>query len=193
MATAFAPPTSIARPRRYPISADQYETMIEAGVLAGARVELIGGEIIEMAAQYMPHTRAKMTMLFRLKSAIDTAGLPLELGCEGSVRVSPYDVPEPDVFIYERVPGDRTFPASCLRLAVEICESTHAVDLGLKPQLYAAAAIPEYWIVDLRARTITALWSPADGAYQQTRTVAFGAALASATLPITVATDSLGD
>ena len=38
-----------------------------------------------------------------------------------------------------------------IRLIVEVSDSTLHYDLGGKSHLYAAAAIPEYWVIDVNA------------------------------------------
>ena len=45
-------------------------------------------------------------------------------------------------------------------------DTTLADDLGRKRALYATAAVPEYWIVDVFGRALHQCWAPADGAYQ---------------------------
>ena len=40
-------------------------------------------------------------------------------------------------------------PAGSVALIVEVADTTLEFDLGPKAALYAAAGIPEYWVVDL--------------------------------------------
>ncbi len=66
-------------------------------------------------------------------------------------------MPEPDVAWVEGTFDDA--PKRAL-LVAEICLSTEDVDRGRKPFLYAAAEIPEYWLVDVGARMIEIYRSP---------------------------------
>ncbi|RYG40311.1 hypothetical protein EON79_22820, partial [bacterium] len=43
----------------------------------------------------------------------------------------------------------KAYDASDALLVVEVCVSTHDQDYGPKDRAYAAAGIPEYWIIDL--------------------------------------------
>jgi Uma2 family endonuclease len=75
------------------------------------------------------------------------AQLPLALG--------EYSEPEPDVAVVAGGPRDyaEAHPTSAL-LVVEVSETTLGLDHDTKGSLYAAAGIPEYWIVDLVHRRL---------------------------------------
>ena len=73
-------------------------------------------------------------------------------------------------------------------------DTTQADDLGRKRALYAAASIPEYWVVDVPARAVHQYWAPADGAYARSAVVPFGETVRSATLAnLAVSTGALDD
>jgi Uma2 family endonuclease len=74
------------------------------------------------------------------------------------------------------VPGERA------RLLVEVSDTTLADDLGHKRALYAAAEVPEYWVVDVFGRALHQYWAPADGVYARSAVVPFGGTVRSATL-----------
>lgn len=165
--------------------------MVDAGLFADKRLQLIQGEMIEMPAQYMPHMRAKTEVAFRLRDALLGAGSRLAVGIEGSVRLDDLNVPMPDVFVWDPAPIEKACPGERVRLVIEVCESTHQLDLLVKPGLYAAAAIPEYWIVDLRAKAVTVLWSPGAEGYREAQTVPLGGEARSPTLELHIATEGL--
>ena len=54
-------------------------------------------------------------------------------------------------------------------LLIEVSDSTLRYDRTLKLPRYAAAGIPEVWIVNLPARQVEAYADPAGGAYQSRR------------------------
>jgi len=86
-----------AVPARTRISADRYQKMVATGVLTKYdRVELIDGDILDMPPIGLSHSAvvARLTKLFVLAvgdSAIVSPG--------GSIRLSDYSVPQPDLML----------------------------------------------------------------------------------------------
>lgn len=79
-----------------------------------------------------------------------------------------------------------------MALIVEVADTTKRYDLGTKARIYAAAGVPEYWVVNIPGEVIHQLWSPADAAFAEQRTVAFGSTIRSATIAaLTVETAGL--
>ena len=74
------------------------------------------------------------------------------------------------------------FSGKAVRLAVEISDSTLAIDMGRKAHLYARHAVPEYWVVDVEAGSIHQMWNPADASYREKRTIALGESIEAATI-----------
>ena len=178
-------------PRRYRMTVDQFTALVDSGAFADQRVELRDGDLVETAPQWMPHAWAKNRVQYGVRDALLRAGSPLEVGTEGSMPVGRYNVPEPDVFVWERERTAKGLPVECVRLVVEVCKTTHREDLGRKPGLYARAGIPEYWVVDLRARELRVMTAPTDIGYTNVATIAFGEPVRSPTLGIEIATDDL--
>ena len=56
--------------------------------------------------------------------------------------------------------GDQT-PRSAVMI-VEVANTSQAVDHGLKRLAYAEARVPEYWVLDVRARTLTVYRRPTE-------------------------------
>jgi Uma2 family endonuclease len=134
-------------PRRR-FSTDEYERIVEAGILGpGDRVELIEGEIVEMAAIGSRHA-ACVTKLQVLLAA--GAGL---IRAQQPIRLDDLSEPEPDLAVVRRRddyyaaahPGPRD-----VLLLVEVSDTSFPTDLGATLPLYAAAGIAEAWIVDLQ-------------------------------------------
>ena len=175
-------------------NAMQLQAMAEAGVFSGGpRVELRGGLLYRMNPQHRPHLIAKSELYEALLYALRAVGSPLRVSSEGSVLLGEGDVPMPDIIVWELLEGPGAVPGELVRLAVEVSDSTVKDDLGPKRALYAAASVPEYWVVDLPARVVHQFWAPAEGAYARSAAVPFGQPIRSATLPgIAVPTDALG-
>jgi Uma2 family endonuclease len=150
---------------------EEYHRMGEVGILTRSdRVELIRGEIIKMSPQGRRH-RAFIDNLTHLLAtrladrAIVSVQMPIVLADDTE--------PEPDVQILRRraVPyKDREADADDALLLIEVAQSSLAYDRSTKLRLYAAAGIPEYWVVDCVAESIEVHRTPhADGYRDVTR------------------------
>jgi Uma2 family endonuclease len=154
-------------PQRHAISAEEYLRMGEAGVFAPeARLELIEGEIIEMAPIGSPHA-GTVAILGRL---LDRAAAELALlWVQNPLVVGDRSVPQPDLALLKpRVDSyTRSHPtAADVLLVVEVADTTLAFDVGTKIPLYARAGIAEVWIVDLQARALHVFRDPSASGYR---------------------------
>lgn len=132
---------------------DEYQQLADSGVLRpDERVELIAGEIIAVPPQHSRHATGVRLAEDALRALFGVgfdvrAQLPLALGQDSQ--------PEPDVAVVVGTPRDfsEAHPTSAL-LVVEVADTTLTFDRETKSSLYAAAGIPEYWIVNLVHRQI---------------------------------------
>ncbi|MGH2588731.1 MAG: Uma2 family endonuclease [Dehalococcoidia bacterium] len=174
-------PPTIPR-RRFTV--DEYYCMAEAGILHDDdRVELLDGEIIEMSAigdkHFISVLRSNTIFSARL------AGRAL-VSVQSPVRLSSGSEPEPDItllrprqdFYGTGKPG----PEDVL-LLIEVSDTTLVYDRDVKLPFYAAAGIPEVWIVDLNAARVLVYREPQDGAYRQTTVVARDGVLSPVAFP----------
>ena len=77
-------------------------------------------------------------------------------------------------------------------IAIEVSDTTLAIDLGRKAGVYASAKIPEYWVVDTNAQLIRQMWEPVDEAYTNRCDIAFGGQVTAATISgLVIETDRL--
>ena len=174
---------AVEEPALLRVTAAQFSAMVQAGAFTGDRgVELREGLLYEMTPQHVPHLRAKSDLYEALLDALRGMGSPLRVASEGSVLLGEGEVPQPDLIVWEPVRGRGPVPGERVRLMVEVSDTTLADDLGRKRSLYAAASVPEYWVVDLPARALHQYWAPADGAYARSAVVPFGETIRSATL-----------
>src|SRR5258708_5384777 len=82
-------------PRRHPITADEYYRMAQRGVFApDARMELIEGEIIDMAPLGNPHMAAVDRLTRLLVRAVDEQAI---VRAQGAVRLGDLFMPQPDL------------------------------------------------------------------------------------------------
>ena len=139
--------------------------MSEWGWFADCKVELIGGEVIEMAAQFNNHAAGVTLTADALRGAF---GPGYWVRTQATLDLSPHGMPDPDVAV---VPGNprtaraRGIPTTAL-LVVEISDSTLRVDRNLMASLYAAGCIAEYWIVNLVDRQLEVYRNPVADAAQ---------------------------
>ena len=153
-------------PRRHRLTVSDYYRMAEVGILApDARVELIEGEIFDMAPPGSPHA----STVHRLnRILVRAAGDFAMVLVQNPVRLSEYSEPQPDLallkerkdFYSQQHPGPQD-----VFLVIEIADTSLRFDRDVKASLYAAHGIPEMWLVDLRGRRLVRHRDPQQGAY----------------------------
>lgn len=155
------------------------------------RVELILGKIFPMSPAPQTQHQHAITVL--------TTGLYTQLGNTCRVFAAPFDVilasdnnyekattvVQPDITVVCDVSKLR--PEGCFgppELVVEIISpSTIKRDLQDKRGIYEDAAVPEYWIVQPREKTLTILTLGQDGRYQASPPMTAGDRLQSRIFP----------
>ncbi len=134
----------------YRIPIALYEELIEAESLGPEdRIELIHGVLVRKMATNAPHsfTAFELAAIF-----LALVGTKWAVRSQAPVVIPDDSMPEPDVVIAVGARRDYNFvkpTAAQMALVVEVSESSLRFDLGVKLALYAAALIPEYWVVDL--------------------------------------------
>jgi len=153
-------------PTRRRFDVDAYYRMAEAGILPpDARVELIEGEIVDMAPIGSGHA-GHTNRLNRLANAADVREVAL-VAVQVPLRLDRANEPQPDLMLLRPRADDYTSshpgPADVL-LLIEIADSLLAFDRGTKLLLYARHDVREVWIVDLPNRAIEVCREPRGGA-----------------------------
>jgi len=163
----------------------EYHRMAEVGILTrNDRVELIRGEIITIS----PQGRRHRTFIDNLNHLLDTrlAGRAI-VSVQMPILLADDTEPEPDIQILRRRPvpyKDREADADDALLLIEVAESSLAYDRSTRLRLYAAAGIPEYWLVECSAESIEVYRTPhPDGYRDVTRVVGPGATVAVQAFP----------
>lgn len=151
------------RPRRHAITVAEYLRMGEAQVFAQhARLELMEGEIVEMAPIGSAHVAVVITLDTLLREAAPQALVSVQ----NSLVLNERSAPQPDVALL-RARADRYFTslpvAADVLLVVEVADTTLEYDLEVKRPLYAQAGIPELWIIDIGRRAVHVFREPAQG------------------------------
>ena len=154
--------------KRWRLTVDDYHRMAKAGILhEDDRVELIDGELIEMAAIGSHHFACvnRATRLFSQQAA----GRFI-VSIQNPVRLSRYSEPEPDVVLLRRRDDDyeSALPGPTdILLVMEVADTTLGYDRRVKLPLYAAAGIADVWLVNLPRRSVEVHREPQGNRYQQ--------------------------
>ena len=167
---------------RYRLRVTDYVMLHEKGSFQAQETELIDGEVFVLSPEWRPHFRIKSELLFRLRLAVEGLALPFFVGTEGSIALSDTDMPRPDILLTSEPDGDGPVPRASVPLLVEIASTTVDDDLGSKAVRYAAASIPEYWVVDLQSRKVHVMWSPEAQGYAKSCEVVIGEPLRAQTI-----------
>ncbi|HZF31489.1 MAG TPA: Uma2 family endonuclease [Gammaproteobacteria bacterium] len=154
-------------PRRHRITVHEYHRMAEVGVLApDARVELIEGEIIDMAPIGRDHQSIVDQLARLLMRAVGDDAI---VRIQGSVRLGEFSEPQPDVVLLKpRADFYRSAFATAqdALLVLEVGDSTLRYDRDFKAPFYARHGIAEAWVVDVGHNLLLRYDSPVDGAYR---------------------------
>jgi len=174
---------SLPLPRR-PFTTAEYHRMIETGILTeDDQVELINGEIIEMAPIGPRHAACVKRLAELLGIKVRKLAM---VGVQDPIELSEHSEPQPDISLLKRradfyAQGHPT-PADVL-IAIEVADTTLENDRGVKLPSYARAGIPEAWLVDLVNDRLEIHSSPTSGIYQEVRIVLRGHKVISQTIP----------
>jgi Uma2 family endonuclease len=133
-----------------PLTIDDYHRMIATGIISeGERIELISGQIFNMAAKGTRHTVSTTRLMRELLLSIEQRAI---VRCQDPITLPNNSEPEPDIVI-ARLRTDEyldSHPAPAdIILVIEVADSTLNFDRNTKLAIYAAAGISEYWIVNL--------------------------------------------
>jgi Uma2 family endonuclease len=158
--TAADPHPDIPDVPIYRLSVEQYHAMARAGILdEDAPVELLEGWLVQKMTKHAPHTLATLLVRRGLERLVSS-----EWFVNGQEPITLSDgEPEPDVFVVRGNPRDyreRHPGPEEVALVVEVAESSLQTDRGAKLRSYVRAAVPVYWIVNLKARQIEVYTEP---------------------------------
>ncbi len=158
----------LAHELRRKITTDEVLAMVRAGILGeDDRVELIEGELLTMSPQDPIHASAVQRLNARLLRAY---GDGFQIRVQLPLVASQTSLPEPDLAVVrgdEHAFEERHPSGSDAALVVEVTWTTAQRDKE-KARLYASAAVPVYWRLDLEHRRLEVHERPApDGVYTQ--------------------------
>ncbi|XZN89796.1 MAG: Uma2 family endonuclease [Microcoleus sp.] len=144
----------------------EYHLMSETGILSETdRVELIEGEIIQMAAIGTRHATA-VRRLNRLFHRLPEDRVIVDV--QNPVQLSERTEPQPDVVLLQFRDDDygtaHPVPSEVL-LLVEVADSTVDNDRDVKIPIYARSLIQEVWLVNLIENCLEVYRQPTPNGY----------------------------
>lgn len=179
-------------PVRLRFKVDEYYKMIELGMLDNyERAEIIEGELISKITFRDRHS-ACVNFLNRvfIKSVSDD----ILVSVQNPLRISEYDEPEPDIVLSDltKYDGKRHPRPEEVFMVVKVADKTLKYDRDIKLSLYAAAEIPEVWIVNLVNDIVEIHQKPSSGIYRLAQIAKRGEIASSSVLPqIKISVDEL--
>lgn len=155
------------------LSLSQYDRMIEHGVFdqgSRQRLEFIRGEIREMAPIGSQHEEVVDRLTSWSARVLPEAKVRLRVQNSLGLR-EVESAPEPDIAWVVQRDYTQARPTSAdVLLVVEVASSSLAYDTGEKADLYAAAGIGDYWVVDLENSLVEVRRDPVAGRYRSMQT-----------------------
>lgn len=135
------------------LTARGYFALVEQGLLdPDDRVELLDGIVVAQPPQTPLHASGIRWVDRALRRAL---GPEVLLSCQLPLVAGRSSVPEPDMLVLSgRAEDYRTSHPTRALLAVEVADSSLPQDRLTKSRIYAQAAVPDYWIVNLRQRVV---------------------------------------
>ncbi len=176
----------------YKWTIDRYHQAVRAGVFADQPVELLNGEIVVMPPEGEIHAcRGDITVEYLRHLLGNRAqireGKPITLPNNQSE-------PEPDIAVVEsrfwEYSEHHPYPEN-IYWTIEFSNTSLKKDLEIKDKIYAAANIPEYWVVDLQASELTRFRQPLNGVYQSQQRYTSGNITPLAFADVTITIDVL--
>lgn len=166
--------------RKYRFTVEEFHKMGEAGIFSkDERVELIDGEVLKMSPigwRHMWCVNALNMLLARL------AGGRYVVSVQNPLIISEHGEPQPDLVLIRDLPPGRLPTPGDVLLVVEVSDTTLTYDKNVKLPRYAAAGIPEVWVLKLQNEAIEVHSEPGPDGYRKTVRYARGERVESATI-----------
>ena len=154
---------------KHRFTVDEYYRMAETGVLKpGARVELLEGEIIDMAPIGSFHGGVTNRLIRFFTKLSQDRWL---VSAQNPVRLNNHSEPQPDLMLLKPVDDDYTSrhprPEGVF-LLIEVADSSLAYDRSEKLPAYGRAGLTEVWILNLNERALEIYREPHFNGYGAT-------------------------
>lgn len=162
MPTLAAPPplpgSSRFRAKRVRWTVDEFHDLACLPIFEGRKMILVDGEILDMPPANHPHdmgigkTNRTLGKIFPDDAWWIRIQMALPLGLHTD--------PIPDVAVVEGEMTTHLGQPTTAKLLVEVADSSLDYDTTDKADLYAAASIADYWVLDLNGRRLIVFRNP---------------------------------
>jgi Uma2 family endonuclease len=151
----------------------QYERMVDAGVFDGKfrqHVELIRGEIVQMSPIGYRHANVVDEIDEISREILSREQVRIRI--QATLRLPGQESsPEPNVqWLRRRDYSQRHPEPDDVFLVIEVAETSIEEDTGDKAQLYAAAGIADYWVVNIPDECVEVFRDPQPAGYRTRKT-----------------------
>lgn len=153
-------------------TAEDFERMMRLGAFADMRVELVAGDLEKMMPALPGHGERNFAVGMQLHQAL---GREFRIGTDIAIRIDSVTIRAADIAVYPADLDTDVLPqGKDIMLAVEIADTTLSRDLGAKVADYARAGVPNYWVVDAKARVVHVMRDPTADGFGVREIVRFG-------------------
>lgn len=170
-------------PAPYRFTVEEYLAMGRAGILSGEdRVELIDGQVVEMSPIGDWHIKSVRRLGHLLRGQVPST---VVIDAQNALDVGQHTQVVPDLMVLPEATLSWERPVAgheCL-LLIEVADSSLEADRTTKTATYAAAEVPEYWIVDLAGRAIEVYRDPSAARFGSRTVHGTGAVISALLVP----------
>lgn len=171
MLTNMLTPDQIAPQQFRLLSRREYDQLVEIGTFdEDDRFELLRGWLVTMSPQKSPHADVTRRLDAWLRELVGKRAL---CSCQFPFAATDDSEPEPDIAVVPRDDYAARHPSEAY-LIVEVAHTTLKTDRDVKPGIYAEAAVPEYWVVNLVDDVVEVFTEPSPEGYRAHRCAARG-------------------
>jgi len=168
-------PLSSASVKKHLTHLAEWKKLGEANIFPPeSRLELINGEIIEMAPIGSNHSGHLNRLNHVLAQLIHNQAI---ISVQNPVQLGDLSEPQPDLMLLKPNADFYSIQhpsANDVLLLIEVSESSLAYDQNQKLRLYALHNIPEYWLLNVNDDCIEVYRQPHDGVYAEKTTLRSG-------------------
>lgn len=131
--------------------------------LEDERLELLGGEILPMSPKGSRHELVRNELLvFWYRNRNSKA----KIVGKTPIKLSEDTLPQPDLIVVPPNVRLSNLEAANVLLVVEVADTSLLKDTQTKAQLYAAAGIQDYWVIDAATLATTIFRNPSATGFQ---------------------------
>ncbi len=162
-------------PTKHLTNLDEWRRLGEADIFpSGSRLELINGEILEMAPIGFNHSGHVIRLLNFFAPLVGNNAL---INAQNPLQLDDLSEPEPDFMLLKPNAdfySSRHPNANDVLLLIEVADSSLTFDQNQKLRLYALHGIPEYWLLNLNDLSLEVYRNPNGEVYAEKTTLRAG-------------------